>query len=59
MKDSTSSKITTFGELLLRMQVSGVKQILELKELQVYTGGAEANVCILLSQLGLNTHYVT
>lgn len=60
MKDSTSSlKITTFGELLLRMQVSGGNRFTQAKELQVYTGGAEANVCILLSQLGLNTHYVT
>ncbi|KUY30730.1 sugar kinase [Elizabethkingia ursingii] len=60
MKDNTSSiKVTTFGELLLRMHVSGGNRFTQTKELQVYTGGAEANVCILLSQLGINTHYVT
>lgn len=60
MKDNISSiKITTFGELLLRMQVPGGNRFTQMNELQVYTGGAEANVCVLLSQLGLNTHYVT
>lgn len=60
MKDNNSSiKITTFGELLLRMQIPGGNRFTQMNELQVYTGGAEANVCVLLSQLGLNTHYVT
>ena len=60
MKDNASSiKVTTFGELLLRMHVSGGNRFTQTKELQVYTGGAEANVCILLSQLGIDTHYVT
>ena len=60
MKDNISSiKITTFGELFLRMQVPGGNRFTQMNELQVYTGGAEANVCVLLSQLGINTHYIT
>lgn len=60
MKDNISSiKITAFGELLLRMQVPGGNRFIQMNELQVYTGGAEANVCVLLSQLGISTHYVT
>lgn len=60
MKDNISSiKITAFGELLLRMQVPGGNRFTQINELQVYTGGAEANVCVLLSQLGLSAHYVT
>jgi 2-dehydro-3-deoxygluconokinase len=51
MKDNTSSiKVTTFGELLLRMHVSGGNILTHTKEFKVYTVGSEANVCILLSK---------
>ncbi|MDE5437318.1 sugar kinase [Elizabethkingia meningoseptica] len=52
-------KITAFGELLLRMHVSDGNRFTQTKELKVYTGGAEANVCILLSQLGMHANYIT
>jgi 2-dehydro-3-deoxygluconokinase len=56
---SSQTKITTFGELLLRMGVAHSNRFTQAKEMQVHIGGAEANVCVLLSQLGINTHYVT
>lgn len=56
---SSKTKITAFGELLLRMGVAHGNRFTQAKEMQVHIGGAEANVCVLLSQLGINTNYVT
>ncbi|MCV9930226.1 sugar kinase [Flavobacterium sp. LS1R49] len=53
------TKIATFGELLLRMGVPNGSRFTQAKEMQVHIGGAEANVCVLLSQLGINTNYIT
>jgi 2-dehydro-3-deoxygluconokinase len=57
--NTSQTKITTFGELLLRMGVPNGNRFTQAKEMQVHIGGAEANVCVLLSQLGINTNYIT
>jgi 2-dehydro-3-deoxygluconokinase len=57
--ESSQTKITTFGELLLRMGVAHGNRFAQAKEMQIHIGGAEANVCVLLSQLGIKTNYVT
>lgn len=53
------AKVITVGELLLRMSVSNAFRFTQASEMRVQTGGAEANVCVLLSQLGIKTEYLT
>ena len=57
--ESSQTKITTFGELLLRMGVAHGNRFTQAKEMQIHIGGAEANVCVLLSQLGIISNYIT
>jgi 2-dehydro-3-deoxygluconokinase len=57
--DTPQTRIATFGELLLRMSVSNGYRFTQANELKVHIGGAEANVCVLLSQLGIKTDYIT
>jgi 2-dehydro-3-deoxygluconokinase len=44
--------IVCFGELLLRLNAPGRELLLQSGELQVFVGGAEANVAVSLSQFG-------
>lgn len=53
------AKVVTVGELLLRMSVANAFRFTQAKEMHIQIGGAEANVCILLSQLGILTEYLT
>lgn len=53
------TKIATFGELLLRMSVPNGNRFTQAGEMKIHVGGAEANVCVLLSQLGISTDYIT
>lgn len=46
------SKITCFGELLLRLAAPGRELLLQSGQLDVHAGGAEANVAVGLSCLG-------
>ncbi|OOV29915.1 ribokinase [Flavobacterium sp. LM5] len=57
--ESTQAKVVAFGELLLRMSVTNGFRFTQANEMRIQTGGAEANVCILLSQLGIQTKYLT
>ncbi|BFM42597.1 sugar kinase [Flavobacterium sp. CFS9] len=57
--NTSQTKIATFGELLLRMNVANGNRFTQTNEIKVYVGGAEANVCVLLSQLGIPTDYIT
>lgn len=52
-------KLVTIGELLLRMSTNNGLRFTQANELRVQVGGAEANVCVLLSQLGIRTEYLT
>lgn len=52
-------KVATIGELLLRMSATNGFRFTQANEMRVQTGGAEANVCVLLSLLGIKTEYIT
>lgn len=60
MNTTTSqTRIATFGELLLRMSVADGNRFTQANKIKIHVGGAEANVCVLLSQLGIPTDYIT
>ncbi|POY35388.1 sugar kinase [Solitalea longa] len=52
-------KVVSFGELLLRLSVKNGARFTQTTELNVHIGGAEANVSVLLSQLGIATEFIT
>lgn len=51
--------VVSFGEILLRLASPKGERLASAHGLTPYYGGAEANVCILLAQLGLATKFVT
>jgi 2-dehydro-3-deoxygluconokinase len=59
MNTTPQTRIATFGELLLRMNVADGNRFTQASDIKVHVGGAEANVCVLLSQLGIQTDYIT
>ncbi len=56
---SGAPRVIAFGELLLRLSPPGEQRLFESPELHTFFGGAEANVAVALSHLGLRTDYVT
>lgn len=56
---STQTKFVAFGDLLLRMSTLNGARFTQANELRIHVGAAEANVCVLLSQLGIKTSYIT
>jgi len=52
-------RVVAFGELLLRLSPPGEQRFFESPELHTFFGGAEANVAVALTHLGLRTDYVT
>ncbi len=52
-------KIITFGELLLRFSPSHYAKIREQEHMIMNVGGAEANVAVSLSNMGLSVDYVS
>ena len=52
-------RVVAFGELLLRLSPPGEQRLFESPELHTFFGGAEANVAVALSHLGLEADYVT
>jgi 2-dehydro-3-deoxygluconokinase len=53
------AKVVTIGELLLRLTVTNGFRFTQTNEMRVQIAGAEANVCVLLSQLGIKTEYLS
>jgi 2-dehydro-3-deoxygluconokinase len=53
------ARVVTFGELLLRLSPPGDQRLFESPELHTFFGGAEANVAVALSHLGLRADFVT
>jgi 2-dehydro-3-deoxygluconokinase len=51
--------VVTFGELLLRLSPPGEERLLDSPVLHTFFGGAEANVAVALSHLGVRADYVT
>lgn len=52
-------KVVGFGDLLVRLGPSGYKRFLQAEKFEVNYTGAEANVCVALSQMGMDAHFVT
>lgn len=54
-----STKVVTFGELMLRLGPPGFERLLQSPMLCATFGGGEANVAVSLAQFGLDSWYVT
>lgn len=52
-------QLIAFGEFMLRLHSAENKRFLQSGGYNAYYAGAEANVCVLLSRLGVKTSYVT
>jgi 2-dehydro-3-deoxygluconokinase len=54
-----STRVVTFGELMLRLGPPGFERLLQSPMLCATFGGGEANVAVSLAQFGLDSCYVT
>ncbi|HTQ26816.1 MAG TPA: sugar kinase [Puia sp.] len=52
-------RLAAFGELLMRLNSPPGKRLLRTDSLELSFGGAEANVCVLLSRLGMPAGFIT
>ena len=52
-------KVVTMGEIMLRLSTLGHQRIQQAQSFEIHYGGGEANVAIGLSQLGLNSSFVS
>ena len=59
MTRAGAARVVTFGELLLRLSPPREERLLTTPELLTFWGGAEANVAVGLSRLGVRCDYVT
>ena len=59
MTRAGAPRVVTFGELLLRLSPPDEERLLASPELLTFWGGAEANVAVGLSHLGVRCDYVT
>lgn len=56
---STTKRIVTFGEVMLRLKAPGYERLLQTPLLEASFGGGEANVSVSLAQFGHQVTYVT
>jgi len=54
-----SSKVITFGEIMLRLMPLNLKRIVQTDVFDVVYGGGEANVAVSLANYGVDTYFVT
>jgi 2-dehydro-3-deoxygluconokinase len=54
-----SSDVVCFGELMMRLHTPFHQRFLQATEWEVFYGGSEANVSVLLSRLGISSAFVT
>ncbi len=54
-----SSRIVSFGEIMLRLKAPGYERLLQSPMLEATFGGGEANVAVSLARLGLESAFVT
>lgn len=52
-------KVVTLGEILLRLSTPDKKRFVQSEKFEAIYGGAEANVAVTLSNLGLDSYFVT
>ena len=50
--------VVTFGELMLRLTPPGVQRLAQAPHLEINFGGAEANVAVVVAQLGGSAEFV-
>lgn len=53
------SRVVTCGEIMLRLTTPGHQRFAQAPHLEVTFGGAEANVAVMIAQLGGSAEYVT
>ncbi|MDB6150721.1 MAG: PfkB domain protein [Chthoniobacter sp.] len=53
------SAVVTFGEVMLRLTPPGHLRLAQARAFEITFGGAEANVAVVLAQLGASVDYVT
>ncbi len=53
------SHVVTFGEIMLRLSTPGSRRITQAEHFEVTFGGAEANVAVVVAQLGGSADFVT
>ena len=58
-KPHVSKRVVTFGELLLRLCPDGEQRFLQADRYNAFFGGAEANVSVLLANLGMQPVFVS
>lgn len=52
-------KVVAFGEIMLRLTPPGFTRLVQTETFEATYGGAEANVCAFLAQMGVATSFVT
>lgn len=52
-------QVAAFGELMMRLSCPNGLRFAQADSFDTYYAGAEANVCVLLSRLGVSTRYIT
>src|SRR5512135_438473 len=56
---SSSGRVVTFGEVMIRLKSSGYGRLLQTPQLEATFGGGEANVAVSLAQFGQEVMYIT
>lgn len=56
---TSTKKITTFGEIIMRISPPGNKKLIQSNTLEHYFGGTEVNVAISLAQLNNNVNHIS
>lgn len=59
MNPSSAKTFVSFGEIMMRLDVTPGQRFQRTESFKRFFGGAESNVAVVLSQLGVNTRYVT
>ncbi|MGC3970175.1 MAG: sugar kinase [Pirellulales bacterium] len=57
--NSDSKTLVSFGEIMMRMDCTPGERFHRTESFRRFFGGAESNVAVVLSQLGINARYVT
>ena len=52
-------KMVGFGDYMLRLNPAGYLRFIQANNFEINYTGAEANVCVSLSMMGMDTEFVT
>lgn len=59
MRSAPSSRVVTFGEIMLRLSTLGFSRVVQAQQFDATYGGGEANVAASLAQFGLDSRFVS